>query len=253
MKINKNSAIACFCAMIISVVIVLVLGIVNLHSITLDTVQNILIGVFSSSIVSFVISFIGYFHERSLIMEKTENNLKNLFINMGVLCKIIGNTLQQIHNSANLSTLPFNNISGLSGLNINFLNDMNLGLFNPVFKNGWLAELYTKLLEFQQITYNIRNISMNLEAQSLEHSNMYLIMQNNQINGIAPKYDENRYLDDLKNTINIKTAKLHEYTTGQMNELEKILKTFYKCKGGKQSWEDIKSNLLIQIDQIIRR
>ena len=252
MKINKNTAIACAVAIILSGFCVILLGCFAPQTSGYNTVQNIMLGIFSSSIVSFVISFVGYFHERSIIIEKTENNIKSLYINMCVLSKITGDTLQQIHTESDLSILPFGNISGLSALNVDFLNNMNLGLFHPFYKYGKLAKVYADLIEFQQVTYNIKNISMNLQAQALEYSNQYLKIRNDEVLGMQPNFMGVQNLDALKNLINIRTAKFHEYTTGKSLEVEKLIKAFYECNRNKQSWENIKSNLLMQIEEIVR-
>lgn len=252
MNINKNTSIACIVAILISGVCVVILGCFAPQTTGYNTIQNIMLGIFSSSIVSFVISFVGYFHERSIIIEKTKNNVKSLYINMCVLSKITGDTLQQIHMAVDLSILPFSNISGLSTLNVDFINGMNLGLFHPFYKYGKLAKVYADLVEFQQITYNIKNISMNLQAQALEYSNQYLKMRNDEMYGMQPNHMMVQNLDALKNVINIKTAKFHEYTTGKSLELEKIIKAFYEHIGDKQSWEDIRSSLLMQIEEIVK-
>lgn len=252
MKISKNTAIACAVAIMLSGIIVIFLGYFAPQTIGCNTIQNIMLGIFSSSIISFVISFVGYFHERSSIIERTENNIKSLYINMCVLSKITGDTLQQIHVASDLSILPFDNISRLSALNVDFLNDMNLGLFHPFFRYGQLAKVYTDLIEFQQIAYNIKNISMNLQAQALEYSNQYLKMRNDEAFGIQPNPIIVQNLDALKNVLNIKTAKFHEYTTGRILELEKVIKIFYEHRGKKQSWENVKTNLLMQVEEIVR-
>lgn len=252
MKINKNTAFVCAVAIMFSGLFVILLESFAPQIIGYITIQNTMLGIFSSSIVSFVISFVGYFHERSIIIEKTENNIKSLYINMCVLSKITGDTLQQIHTESDLSILPFDNISGLSTLNVDYLNNMNLGLFQPVCKKGQLAKVFNDLIEFQQITYNIKNISMNLQAQALEYSNQYQKMRNDEAFGLQSNPLVVQNLDALKNLINIKTAKFHEYTTGKSLELEKIIKVFYEHVGDKQSWKNIKSNLLIQIEEIVK-
>lgn len=245
MKINKNTMIVCAVAIALSGISMILLGVFASQFTGYSIVQNIILGIFSSFIVSFVISIIGYFHERNIIIEKTDNNIKSLYINMNVLSKIIGDTSRQIHTSSDLSVLPFGDISGLSALNIDFLNDMNIGLFSPFYANGRLAKVYDNLIEFQQVAYNIKNISMNLQAQTLEYQNQLLRMQ--------PTPVDIQNLDVLKNAINIKTAKFHEYVTGQAIELEKIVKVFYERKDSKQSWENIKFNLLMQVEDIVKR
>lgn len=44
--------------------------------------------------------------------------------------------LPQIHNSSVIPDLPFKNVSGLSQLNYEFIEKMNLGLYSPVFPIG---------------------------------------------------------------------------------------------------------------------
>ena len=244
MKINKNTAFICMILIVLSGIVVIFLEYSTLQATWCKTIQSIMLGIFSSFIVSFVISLVGYFHERSNIIEKTENNVKSLYINMCVLTQIIGNS--------DLERLPFSHISSLSTLNVEYLNNMDLGLFQPVCKRGRLAKVYIDLLEFQQIAYNIKNISMNLQTQALEYSNQYLKMRNDEMLGI-PAYPLNlQNLDALKNLVNIRTAKLHEYVTGKTLEFERIIKTFYKQKGKKQSWENIKPILLMQIEEIVK-
>lgn len=48
----------------------------------------------------------------------------------------------------------------------------------------------------------------------------------------------------------MRTAKFHEYVTSKTLELDSIAKSFYKhCKN---NWDDIKKNLLLQVEEIIR-
>ncbi len=149
--------------------------------------------------------------------------------------------MQQIHTAKDLSVLPFGNIADLSTLNVDFFNSCDLGLFSPLNKKGNLVEIYDELIEFQHVAYNIKNISWNLQALAIDYSNRMLKIQNNQSFGIQTDPMEIQYLDTLKNTINIRTAKHHEYVTGQALELEKLIKRFYECNNkGRKTWEDIK-------------
>lgn len=253
MKVNKNTSIACISAIIISGIALVLITLYVPYFSGYDMLQSMILGAFSSFIVSAVIAMVGYFHEQNVIVEKTDNNIKSLYINMNVLSQIIGNTLQQIHTAQDLSVLPFGNIANLSALNVEFLNSMELGLFSPLYKSGKLAQVYNALIEFQQVAYNIKNISWNLQAQTLDHSNRVLKMQNNQSFGIPVDPMEIQYLDMLKNTINIRTAKLHEYITGQTLELETLIKKFYACNPKRKNWDDIKKHLQTQIEDIVRR
>lgn len=128
---------------------------------------------------------------------------------------------------------------------------MELGLFSPIQKHSKLAKVYIKLIEFQPVVYNIKNISMDLETMVLQYTNQSLQIQNMQLKGVQPNPIDLQNLDVLKNLINIRTAKLHEHTTDRMMQLDRIAKEFFDCKVEKQSWEEIKSELLLQVESIV--
>ena len=217
------------------------------------TIQGIMSSIFSGLIVSLIVPTIGYFHERAVIIERTDSNLRSLYINMYVISMDIGKTLSLIPSTIRMESLSFKRIYELSGLNIDFIKDMNLNLFTPFFKRGKWWILYNELHEFREIIYNIRNISTSLYGQTQEYDIQSLTIQNNLMRGILVDPINYRNLEIFKNTINIRTAKFHEYVTGQLFALEKIAKIFYASKGGKQSWEDIKPILLQQAEEMMRR
>lgn len=245
MKINKITMITC--------TIITIFSGLAIFFCDNELIQSILGGLFTGFIASLVISVIGYFHERNIILEKTDSNIKSLYINMMVLSKIIGSVLPQIHKATSMEPLPFENISGLSKLSVDFSEKMDLGLFSPIWKWGKLARIYAELIEFQQVLYNIKNISINLQAQTMEFTIKTLELQNAQMRGGHPSPTEVEYINELKNLINIRTAKLHEYVTGQALELEKIAKSFYDYKDRKHPWEMIKANLMAQVEDIVKR
>lgn len=250
MKINKKTAIVCAIAIIISGVIMVLLGLFAPESTWSDIFQNISSGVFASFIVSLVVTIVGYYYERDVIIERTDKNIKRLYVNMFVLSKIIGNTLKQIHTTTNMYTLPFEKISQLSELNVTYLDKMNLGLFNPFCKKSELASTYIQLTDYQQIAYNIKNVAINLQFLTVQYDNQALKLQNN---GFQPSLKDIQDLDNLKNLINVKAAKFHEYTTAQYIELEKIAKSFYTYRKDKQSWDSIKTNLLLQMEDDVSK
>lgn len=253
MKINKITLFVCAVLTIVSGVTMIVIESTIPDSIDTSLCQSVVSGIFTGFIVSLVISVIGYFHERNILLEKADSNIKNLYINMMVLSKIIGSVLPQIHKTASMEPLPFKNISGLSELSVGFSEKMDLGLFSPIWKPGKLAQIYAELIEFQQVLYNIKNISVNLQAQTMEFTIKSLELQNAQMCGGQPNPTEFEHINELKNLINIRTAKLHEYVTGQTLELEKIAKSFYSYKNRKCPWEMIKANLMVQVEDIVKR
>lgn len=252
MKINKTTILVCSFFTISSGISTTVIGLFAPQTVGFTTIQGIMSSVFTGFIVSLVVSTIGYFHERNVIIDRTDSNIQSLYINIYVISKEVEKTLQQIPYVARLEALPFKYMYDVSSLNIDFFKDMNISLFTPFFKNGKLGQIYKELQEFQRVVYNIRNISTSLYAQSLEYDNQLLTIRNNQLNGMNLNLNDSANLEAFKNTINVRTAKFHEYTTGQLFELEKIAKAFYLSKSRKQSWEDIKPVLLQQANIIMR-
>lgn len=253
MKINKITLLVCAILTIVSGLTMVVIESAVSDSVDTSLYQGVASGIFTGFIVSLVTSVVGYFHERSIILEKTDSNIKNLYINIMVLSKVIGNILPQIHKATSMEPLPFKNISGLSELNVEFIEKMDLGLFSPLWKWGRLARIYGQLAAFQQVLYNIKNISVNLQAQTMEYTIKTLELQNIQLRGMQPSPKDLENIDELKNAINIRTAKLHEYVTAQALELEKIAKSFYDYKSRKHPWEMIKKKLMLQIEELIKR
>lgn len=253
MKINKITAIVCGTLTLLTGAGTVLMALFAPQTAGYAAIQGIMSSVFSGFIVSLVVPTIGYFHERTVIIERTDSNLRSLYINMYVISHEIGKILPQIPFAIRMESLSFKQVYELSALNIDFSKDMNLNLFIPFFKRGKFARIYRELQDFQQIIYNIRNISTSLYGQTQEYDIQSLTIQNNLMRGITVDPTNNMALETLKNTINVRTAKFHEYTTGQLYELEKIAKVFYSSKGGKQSWEDIKPILMQQVEEIIRR
>lgn len=252
MKINRITIFICSIVTFLSGIAIVLIQYLIPDNIDDSIIQSIVSGIFTGFIVSLVVAIIGYFHEKNVIVEKTDVSIRNLYINMVVLSRTVGNTLPQIHTASSLEQLPFNNISGLSKLNVEYLGKAELGLFDPIFRKGKLAQVYIQLSEFQQITYNIKNIAMNLELQALTYNNSALKLESARLNGMPVSTADSQNLDELKNLINIRTAKFHEYITGQTFVLEKIAESFYNCKNSKQSWKTIQANLTLQIDDIMR-
>lgn len=126
MKVNKTTTYVCLFIIIISGVLMIFLKDNNM-------MQSISSGIFTGFIASLVISVIGYFNERAKLVEGINTNVKSLFLNITVMSKILGTVLPQIHNSCIISDLPFKNLCGLSQLNLEFIEKMNLGLYSPFF------------------------------------------------------------------------------------------------------------------------
>ncbi len=70
MKINKNTAVVCVAAIIISGIAIILMALYVPRFSGYNELQTMVLGAFSSFIVSAVIAIVGYFHERNVIIEK---------------------------------------------------------------------------------------------------------------------------------------------------------------------------------------
>lgn len=245
MKVNKTTIYVCLFISIISGALMLFVKDNNM-------MQSISSGIFTGFIASLAISVIGYFNEKAKLIEAMNINIKNLFLNLTVMSKILGTVLPQIHNSVIIPDLPFKNLCGLSQLNLEFIEKMDLGLYSPFFSISGKASVCKRLQELQKAIYNIKNCSMNLENAVLNYTLQYNNIQIKSAQGMVVTPEETKNLDDLKNLVNISTAKLHEYTTGQAMELGKIAEEFYGCKKKHLYWNDIEAALILQAESIVK-
>lgn len=120
------------------------------HTVVLQGISS---GIFTGFIVSLVIAIIGYFHEKEVLVNKANQNINELYINMKIHSQILGNTLNQIHSqilgsalpkvhsSTTLEKLSLKNMSDLSKLNIEIVHQMDLSLFTP-FKKKVIWHLF---------------------------------------------------------------------------------------------------------------
>lgn len=253
MKINKVTAIICGILTILSGIATALVTLFAPQTAKYAAIQAVISSIFSGFIVSLVVPSIGYWHERNIIIEKTDNNIQSLYINMCIISRRIGEVLPQIPHAMRMKSLSFKQVYELSDLNIDFSKDMSLSSFIPFFKRGKLAQIYNELRKFQQTLYSIKSTSASIYGQMQEYDIQLLSMQYNQMSGMPVDPNSKAAIESLKNEINVRTAKFHEYATGQLCELEKITKSFYSVKCRKQSWEDIKPVLMQQAEDILRR
>lgn len=248
MKVNKITIIACLIAILVS-------GVAIIFFNGFLTLQNIVMGIFTSSIVSCIVALVNYFHERNLIVERIDNNIKNLYINMSLMFNALESTFPQIESNFYFQDPFFNYILMLSEKNVEFLNDMKLGLFNPFFKESKLYNICIQLSRFEDIAYNLKNIVGNLHNQEVECNYRFslcnnTLVNNNQNNFVNPVYPPE--LICFRNQIVTDTAKLQGFVRVKLIDLENISADFYNRKSSKQRWDTIKSNLLSQIENIIK-
>lgn len=254
MKINKITTVVCAILTILSGVGIILIERFVPNDVDTTLGQGIISGIFTGFIVSLVVALIGYFHEREVCLEKIDTNLRGLYVNMVVMSKLLGKVSSNIFATQDLEQLPFKNVAELSKLNVEFFEKMNLGLFIPFFRNKRLDNIRKKLEQYQNVLFNIKNLSNEMLLDVLQ----YKIQEQKMVLEQAPNgnVDANALqgLAMKKNAINVRAAKLHEYTTGQMLELEAVAEQFYgyNRKPKKKTWDEMKASLLAQAEYLAR-
>lgn len=253
MKINKRTMFACGIISILTFILIIIIGLkYDTDNQKISLVLNICLGLFTGSTVSMVIAIIGYFNEKEILIEKAKNNLKTLYVNMYVMCIKLQDISSKIFTCQDLKSLSFDVIAGLSEINVECLEKMDIGLFNPIFKNGKLGKAYNIFSGSWSIIYTIKNNSKTLENNVLKYTiklNELTLAQNQAQSSFLNIQND---LANDKNNINIKTAHLHEYMLIQTTSLELVIKEFFNYIEGKNAWENnIKPNLIEQINSNI--
>lgn len=121
MKINKITAIVCGTLTLFTGVGTVLLALFAPQTTGYAALQGIVSSVFSGFIVSLVVPTIGYFHERNMIIEKTDSNIRSLYVNMCVISQEIGKILPQIPFAMRMESLSFKQVYELSALSITSL------------------------------------------------------------------------------------------------------------------------------------
>lgn len=243
MKVNRITIIIC-------AAIVLLSGI-SIAFISNDLAKNIAISVFTGFIVSLVIATIGYFHERAVLLEKIDFGMKSPYINMAVLKETIGKALPLTKQAPDAAEAQIKRISGLAELNVELIGDMTPALLSPICKRGRIGKMKMGLKEFEQVAFNLQNLSANLQILHLSILSKALEIQSLQLQGALPPQNMFANVDDLRHLLIVRTSKLHEYTAAQIIELEKVAKICFYKKAGERCWETLKANLQNQVHDIL--
>ena len=254
MKINKITTVVCAILTILSGVAIVVIERFVPNNMDTTLGQGIFSGIFTGFIVSLVVALIGYFHEREVCLEKIDTNLRSLYINMNVISRVLGKLSVNIFSVQDLGQLPFENIANLSKLNVELYEKMNVGLFVPFLKNKKLDIIRAKLEKYQSVIFNVKNISGELLIEVLQYrvQEQQILLTQKQNGDIEPNALQSLAIQ--KNAINIRAAKLHEYTTGQTLELEDIAEQFYghNRKAKEKTWHEMKASLQAQAEYLAR-
>ena len=242
MKVNRTTSIIC---MALTILFGVATAILQCKSVML---AGISLSIFTGFIITVVVALIGYFYEKEKLKNKLHSYIKSLYINLISLKDITGFTLAKIATTTNLRDLDFDLISSLADLNVKLSSDVDLESYNGFFSKSKTACIYKDFLKYVNQLYNLKHLTSQLLIDSNKHDLQVLTHTHQHMQGQWINPQEAEQLLFLKNAINIRTAKLHEYEASLIIELDNLANRAY---GRKTNWNDVKLLLHNEADDIL--
>lgn len=189
--------------------------------------QNIFISLMTGAIISFMTVEINYLSERQKILCEIKAAIPSIYINLKQIHKLTGDILPQIIYVQQLDGLNYRRLLSLADLNMNFVQQCHLNSFSCFFEKGKLSCAVKDFAKYTDCLYNLKTCLGELECVVLDadilQSQLFLKQSNNQL--ILP--EESKLLQDKRNLVNIKTAKVHEYEASLLQQLDSVADQFF--------------------------
>ena len=241
MKVNKYIMI---CSILTGVICIFLLIVFKQNILLRDIAVSLLTG----SIISALTSIIYYLNERQKILCAIKNAIPSIYVNLKYMHDMMSNILPQVIYVQYLDSLNYRRLLELSGLNMDFTQNCQLGLFSAFLKKGKIAGAVDAFQKYTDSLYNLKNCLGKLECIVLDadilQNQLYIKQINNQM--ILP--EEHKLLCDKRNLVNIRTAKVHEYEASLIKELDTIADSFFEKN--KNEWTEKKEILNRQVVQM---
>jgi len=209
---------------------------------------NIAISLLTGTIISVLTATIYYLNERQKILCAIKDAIPSIYINLKYMHDIMSNILPQIIYTQYLDSLNYRRLLELASLNMDFVQQCQVGLFSAFLKNGKTVCAVDKFQKYIDDLYNLKNCMGKLECIVLDadilQNQLYIKQINNQI--LLP--EEQKLLCDKRNLVNVRTAKIHEYEASLMKELDDIADDFFHKS--KNEWKEKKRILNQQVIQM---
>lgn len=189
--------------------------------------QNIFVSLMTGAIISFITAEINYLSGRQKILCKIREAIPSIYINLKQIHKLTGDILPQIIYVQQLDGLNYRKLLSLADLNMNFVQQCHTNSFSCFFKNGKLPCAVKDFAKYTDCLYNLKVCLGELECVVLDadiiQNQLFLKNANNQV--VLP--EESKLLQDKRNLVNIRTAKVHEYEASLLQQLDSVADQFF--------------------------
>ncbi len=237
MEVNRKAIMTCAVLIFFIVICIIVI------SETIVT-SDILLGIFTGLTVSIVTSLVYYFHEKATIINKIKVQIFDVYLDLSVIEQMTKSILSQVYYTPMLDTLNYRMIISISDITIHAIDKSSLKLYSPFLKYGKWYELVKKTDVFEDKLYTLKTCLNDIQKSVL---NADLLQSEKYAFPFAFTQEKEIRLCDIRNTVNIQTAKVHEYENSLLCELDNLGIEIYG-----DNWEKKKIELTIRANNILQ-
>lgn len=209
---------------------------------------NIFVSLMTGAVISFMSAEIYYLSERQKILNKIKGTIPTIYMNMKQIHKLTGEILPHIIYAQQLEDLNYRRLLSLADLNMHFANECQINAFSCFVKKGKMLTAVRDFARFIDSLYNLKNCLGELENAVLDADIIQGKLYIKQINNQSVLPEEIRLLQDKRNFVNIRTAKIHEYEASLLLQLDNVAVQFFVKP--KNIWTEQKKILDQQAMQI---
>lgn len=243
MKVNKQIMLVSIIVMTISLIFLLLYREDSLW-------KDIVVGIFTGMIVSYMTALIYYYSEKHEIWESIKAVLPDIYINLCLISKLTGSILSQIPYTAQLDRLDYKRILQLSEFNISFVLKCNIGLFSGILKNSRGSRAIRDFAQYSEKLYILKQCIGKVETSAVEVDALQIDILNKQASNFFVSENEYKLFNDKRYLVTVQSSKIHEYEVSLLVELDKIAQPFYARKG--YSWDMKKGEMNKQVEKMLQ-
>ena len=192
MKACKIAAVTCFIG-------IAMLGI-SLYFLKFEGItQNIIIGILTGLVVSFVTSCVDYFTKKMLIIQQLKTILPNAYLNLMIIHNITGQILSRIFYTIHLGELKYEKAIGIVEIAIKSIDIGTLNTYSGVVPAGKTYNAVKNMQELNEQIYNLESCLNNVMFNALKAETVQLEKENELSQGKIVSQEKEKFLAEKKN------------------------------------------------------
>jgi hypothetical protein len=235
MKYNKNISIVCLVLMIISFALVIL---VPTECVKLS---NIIICLFTGFLVAFIISVLGYFHEKSNVLTSIYVYLNEVHLRLFKSEKRTSDIFLKISEIKDFRNILEDIYIHLDGISISKHN--RIIEFHGFWKKGKLVKCLSEILALSNSISNLIICVSKIKEVAIQYE-IFKIQSQNPINYIPSADNPILKIDtDYQNKIKEMLSIIHEMEKTLLIETDRLGRELYTLYRFNVKWEDTKLNM----------